>query len=51
MHWSKDSSARVFAGGDNSVFMILFASSDSVEGEAARAAMKAAAPNLKEKSC
>jgi len=49
MHWSKDSSARVFGGGDNSVFMILFASSDSVEGEAARAAMKAAAPKFKGK--
>jgi len=47
MHWSKDSSARVFAG-ENSVFMIIFAS-DSEEGIAARAAMKTAAPKFKGK--
>lgn len=49
MHWSKDSSARVFAGGDSTVFMILFAARDSEEGDAARAAMKAAAPKFKGK--
>jgi len=47
MHWSKDSSARAF-GGDGSVFMILFAT-DTEEGDAARAAMKAAAPKFKGK--
>lgn len=39
MHWSKDASARVFSGGDSTVFMILFAARDSEEGDAARAAM------------
>jgi len=47
MHWSKDSSSRVF-GGDGSVFMILFAG-NNLEGDAARAAMKDAAPKFKGK--
>lgn len=48
MHWSPDASARVF-GGDNSIFMILFAAKDSEEGDKARAAMLEAAPKFKGK--
>jgi len=48
MHWSKDSSKRVFEKRDGTVFMILFAA-NTLEGDVARAAMKAAAPKFKGK--